>query len=334
MTSKDNLHLRDTYDVYSRGIYLKPVNGIVQKLNDSSNNEIYLIGKEGSGKTTVINELISNQNNPQNPIINCSPKYEDLCFFSSPKAFKLYQVCLIVKRLILFIGKNETPDVYIKFENLLFLIEKIINRVNLMNMLLATDDEYDKYFGNLCRIESEDLINMFVELAIFNLDYENITIVLDSFDKIACKSAVYQKHIYQLLKEHFKIILAVSDTKILENPTILNNDSEIINVQYTEDVDVVKNILDYLVVRELFSKEKIDLSKRIRFILSDDIIAQMIQKTNGNLFDMLSATRYLYNHLDSTSDYADIILGYIDTVINKNPIYTGYYKQERKLFIC
>ena len=61
----------------------------------------------------------------------------------------------------------------------------------------------------------------------------------------------------------------------------------------------------------------------------------MIEKTNGNLFDMLNSVRYLYRHIDELSKetYQLFVLNYIDKVINKEPIISGIISQKRTLHI-
>lgn len=61
----------------------------------------------------------------------------------------------------------------------------------------------------------------------------------------------------------------------------------------------------------------------------------MIKKTNGNLFDMISAVKHLCNNVEilNIDEYSSFMLNYIDNEINKDPLLTGMIIPERKLYI-
>ena len=73
----------------------------------------------------------------------------------------------------------------------------------------------------------------------------------------------------------------------------------------------------------------------ISLAIKDATIASMIEKTNGSMFDMTHAVRELYRKMDelTPAEYDQYLLRFIDTEINKNPIFTGFIVPERKLHI-
>ena len=66
--------------------------------------------------------------------------------------------------------------------------------------------------------------------------------------------------------------------------------NEIINVNYSKSLEDVKKIIEVTYKNEMIRFGKGNISTNINFILTDLEIALMIEKTNGNLFDILKVT--------------------------------------------
>ena len=185
----------------------------------------------------------------------------------------------------------------------------------------------------------ELLIDNLLDLMVNSLRVENITLVLDNFDRIGTSSIKYQTFIYERLKSYFNLIMAISDENSINNTEKINSlkvNNEIINVDYSADVDSVIEILDKESHKILRTKlTNYDFRYRLRFVLDKNTIAMMIEKTNGNLFDMLSALRVLYRNIPKLKkeEYGLFILNYIDKEINKSPYLSGIVLPKRTLHI-
>ena len=164
---------------------------------------------------------------------------------------------------------------------------------------------------------------------------QNVTIMLDNFDVIGygdVPNLHYQKYMYNLLKDYTRLIITVSDERILnstEEKTRLSNDNSLIEVNYSKKINDVKEIID---VNLSMGRHK---SERIGLLLSNETIMLMIEKTNGNLFDVLKTIREFYRNINNLNkeEYDAFVLNYIDNVINRSPIFTGHIKRERRLAI-
>jgi len=168
-------------------------------------------------------------------------------------------------------------------------------------------------------------------MSIVSLDVKTIRLVIDNFDSIGYSSKRYQTYIYNLLKKYLNIIITISDRTVLNSDERQNNlskNNELIDLYYNLSVEHVKRIIEMN-----FEHENIRTS--INFVLSDLDIAILINKTNGNIFDILSAVRYLYSNIENLKreEYRIFLLNYIDKEINKNPLISGVVKRERILHI-
>jgi len=109
---------------------------------------------------------------------------------------------------------------------------------------------------------------------------------------------------------------------------VLQEYNDIVRIEALKDVDVVKTILDSAMSSYGYAHEKIDL------VLSDETIAIMISKTNGNLYDMIRTIIVLYNKIYQEellpNEYDIFVNNYIDAEINRNPVLSGDFKLERK----
>lgn len=204
-----------------------------------------------------------------------------------------------------------------------------------MNLIGATDAERDRYLKDFKGVTSKSLINTFLELEYKYLRNINLTMIFDSFDKVAGDYPTYQQHIYSLLKDQFNILISISDPKVIENPTLLDSNSDIINVSYSTDLEIVKQILDNSLISEEMRLNRLDLRYRLRFILSDEAIKRLIIETKGNIVDMKNAIYFLYNEivLYGVTDYEKVLFQFVQEEINYNPIIKGYVKPERCLRI-
>jgi len=106
-------------------------------------------------------------------------------------------------------------------------------------------------------------------------------------------------------------------------------------LEYTKDIEIVSSVLDEEIMNYVRRFGNFKTLFNSRRLLGDETILLMIQKTNGNLFDMLNAIRYFYKHMPELTkeEYSPFILNYIDKEINKSPIISGVIPICRKLFI-
>lgn len=312
------------------GIYREPVNEIVGKLNDNIDKNILLTGVEQGGKSVVLNEFMKQQNK-EIIIIDASVKNGEFMRIHD-KLFNLYHVCLVVQKMILHLQKTSPDDVYL-FDYINQQTRDLLSKINLICTLGFADSE-DKYVGKYIDkyiLETpESLIHNFIRIALFVLDYQQVTLILDNFDVVGESSIQYQQFMYNTLKqfEKLKFVATVSSEEVLNNYDSLENlrgKECMINVGYSFDKEIVKTIID----------DKIEEMIKPSKLLSDRAFGTMILLTNGNLMHMELAIRYLYSILSMTnqSDYESELIKYITNVINKNPIITGNAVITRKLHI-
>lgn len=313
---------------------MKNKNAIINALNESD-KDILVVGTRGTGKTTMINDLLQTDNDKV--VIDGTLKYTESLFLKDKDIYNLYQTCLIIKKIINDI-KNRYEEKYIK-EFILYEmhIDNIIRQIYFMGMT----DIYKKGTD----IINEELLNMpeilldrLLNLMNKKLDLKDITLVIDNFDVVEGSSQNYQRFIYNRIKSYLRLILTISDKNVVNNDTLLkdfNKDNEIVKMDYSKDIDSVRNILDNEVRNTFIRKQHYSMGYNLNFVLSNETIGLMIKKTNGNLFDMLTAVRDLYYHIKDldVSEYNSYIIDFIDKEINKNPMFTGVIIPERKLYI-
>ncbi len=272
-----------------KSIYLEPVKKIVQDVLNTNNKEIFLVGKIGSGKTTIINELATYKN-----VVNISLNYEEYRLYLNKKIYNLYYIALIMQKIC-----QHFLLLYPKVDNDILVYSIKLN--NLLQNLKAQYLAYTKlaYFNKIDNLNIDivnnphTLITTFYNIIKDKIDLNQFLFVFDNFDKIK-NSYNYQNLIFNSLKENFKVLYAVSQINL--NDESLKN-SKVINLCYSEDSIVIEEILDrYILNKKLITGN--DFSKRIRFILNREDISSLIIKTNGNIYLMFYIITLFYNRLN------------------------------------
>ena len=272
-----------------KSIYLEPVKKIVQDVLNTNNKEIFLVGKIGSGKTTIINELATYKN-----VVNISLNYEEYRLYLNKNIYNLYYIALIMQKIC-----QHFLLLYPKVDNDILVYSIKLN--NLLQNLKAQYLAYTKlaYFNKIDNLNIDivnnphTLITTFYNIIKDKIDLNQFLFVFDNFDKIK-NSYNYQNLIFNSLKENFKVLYAVSQINL--NDESLKN-SKVINLCYSEDSIVIEEILDrYILNKKLITGN--DFSKRIRFILNREDISSLIIKTNGNIYLMFYIITLFYNRLN------------------------------------
>lgn len=313
----------------------EPVERLTNDIVNNNSNLIFLTGVEGSGKTTVLDNLKNNKNSQDKQYVDVSPYYHDLIVHAGPETYKLYQTCLVIEKSLLSIITNY-PHVAGKFEKFYFFIVKLIQHINIIHIVGVYDDDFLKTNFPIFRdITYDNLLNDFLTFKELYLKNVKLTLIFDSFDKVASTYPTYQKHIYNLLKDKLSMIIAVSDFKVLKNPEPLNDIGDIIKVNYNMEDEIIKDILNKYSINEQFSFGCLNLKYRLPLILSDDAISRLILETKGNILEMKMAIHYLYNKiaLVGECDYEKEIFQFVKNNTNSNLIGRGCTKRERCLRI-
>lgn len=260
------------------------------------NSSVFLAGNRGSGKTTVLNYIEKNCPN----CIDVSIRDEEYQLIKNVLVYNLYHTCLVINKIL-----NKYRDTfsindseYIYFTNVLdSLFSDII-------FMYATG----KYKSNL--IDSDVLNNPNKLIKIMKLLLKNngidtnMILLIDDFDRTGNGSQMYQSFILNNLKQEFKLIMAISDKEMLCS----EYSDMIVDITYNYDVSVVKEILNnesMKVTNEEFC---------VNNILTDEIILNLINKTDGNIYVMLMSIRELYRNIDEilSSEYQEFLLNHID----------------------
>lgn len=297
-------------------LYIKPINLIINEINQAQNNGIFLIGEEGSGKTATLLEYVEVSKKTTKPVIDATlmsifplELYNDFA--------KLYQVCNVLQKMLLYIKEN-----YLRcyVEHFLIFNTKILNIQNdilimyNLNKYNLDRPSIDKNILN----NPEILIEEFLNIAIKYLKYESLTIVLDNFDIEKPYMYLYQTYMYNMLKKYLKVVATISDPTIINNQDKLNQlskENSLIIIDYTKKVDILKKILDNYFAT--IQNKKI-ISKRVSFMFSDDTIKELIVKTNGNLRLMILAVKIFFASINEMSpmDYNNYLLNLVENNLN------------------
>ena len=301
----------------------------IKKINDSDKS-VFLVGKCGSGKSTFIKEYLETRVLKNNFIIDGTVNGYEYSLIPNNNMFELYHNCLIIKKILNYVINNfNNYSIYFTFylERINNLFMEVISASSIFSTNLSSD--YVKYFNN-----PEILLEEALFLLTNKLDFQKITLVVDNFDVIGGSSERYQKYVYNNLKEYFKLLMVITYNE-RTNYKKLNKDNNVINFNITDDINIVTEILDREGMKILFSNNVFDFKYRLRIILDEDTIKEMIYKTNGDLWKMIIATRALYYRIFilNPNEYKTFIIDYIDNKINKNPLFTGYNPLKRTLYI-
>jgi len=313
-----------------KNICSEPVKEVIGRIENDFYSDIILAGAEGTGKSVVLNEYVLNASDIKNPVINGTVDFKEYIEIYQKNVFELYHVSLIIVQMLLYIKRNQ-PDKY--SEEIVSFADRI-NYILRYIQIMHVYQNYDlkkKEIGNDIYNNPSILLEEFLGIVTKTLNYENVTVVIDNFDTFDGANQKYQTYMYKLLKKYMRLIITVSDSEVLNSDEIkdeLSKDASIVTINYSNDIAVVKEIIDAHFHDE-YTYERVGL------ILSDETIRLIIEKTNGNLFDIIKALRYLYTNLSrlQPNQYDEFVIKYIDLRINKNPILTGHLKQIRKLMI-
>lgn len=312
-------------------IYEKPLFGVIEEINSSKNDTILLAGNRGTGKTTVINEYL--KDNGSNLRVNCNYNIEELLKIEDKNIFKLYHVCLLINKILNYLfSKNEVYKEY--FNDFLYNIKLII--FNIKNMYVAGNyDNKLEMFGPLVD-EPEILLDSFVNRLSKLMDVNTMKIVIDDFDSVMESSALFQKTIYNLLKNRLNSLLVISAREVIKSEDRrkeLKANNDFIMINYSFDIATVREILDKLLVNEMNRIGRVDLGKRVRFILDDELIKTLIELTKGNIVEMYNCVLSLYYNINTIPRgfYQEYIINYFNDRKELFEI-NGVYR-ERKLHI-
>ncbi len=315
-------------------IISEPIDPLIKKINDTDKKIIFLKGGIGSGKSVVIQKLREiNKLNKEQIFVDASINMGEYLILKYKNVYKLYHLSLIMKKILLYIKINYQEQYNLLFSFFDIYIENIIKSILFVHLV---DREEDIAINPQILDNPETLFTEFIEKVKKFINISKIDLAFDNFDTNSCER--FQKLIYEDISQYVNVLATISDPLIINNKNKLEDlskNSDIINVQYSYDVDIVKSILDNYSITLLFNNSKYNLGLRVNFLFSNEFIKELIMKTNGNLKDMFQALRQFYNHIEDIDrlNYYDYIINYIDNVINLNPIISGLPKLKRTLYI-
>ncbi len=320
-----------------RQISLEPVNKVIEEIKSKKKNNVFLVGDISCGKSVVLSEYLRNYDNPEHALIDGTVRYGEFVPIPDSELIRIFQTCLIVQKMLLFV-KQKQPQKYIEyFAGLESRVDVIYRKVNWIYLIGNYNKKPEKIDPILLK-HPEILLEEFMSIATRILDYKTITLAIDDFDSIGYSSPTYQKYLYNVLSQYVGLLATISDKNVVASKEIQNELSEnndLVLVDYSKDVEVVKELIDRMNLREMFLLGDAKYRMPISLVLKDETIALMIQKTNGHIGNMSYAIKTLYSKMDELTkeQYDEFLLHFIDTVINKNPILTGFIVPERKLHI-
>lgn len=316
----------------NKKIYMPPVEEVIEKLNNTTKNTVILAGKDGLGKSVVLSEYVGKNEDLNNPIIDCTFTYDDLVVRGNKKVVELSHICRVLEKMVLYVTqnhKNEELKEVLEFEKKLLSIRKYLNYM----YFFGKYDPTDEFIKSLCNNPTV-LLDEFITIAKDKLNYQIITAVIDNFDTVGQANKHFQEYIYNTLSQYFRLVVTLSDENILSSKdaiNILRKDNDVVMMNAIENVETMKSILDSSMTSYGYTYEKIGLA------ISDETIAIMISKTNGNIYDMIRTLIALYNKIYEEellpNEYNEFVINYIDTNINRNPMLSGDFKLERKFYV-
>lgn len=306
-------------------LYLNPVSDCIDKLNSTAENRVFLYGLPGSGKTVVLNEFEKDLHSKNIQVLNATKTFDELNIIENKRLFKLYEICLLIKKIQAYIV-NVYGD-YVN-EELIFFLKRIDNYLRQISYIYYVKDfkNLDSIFSSTILNNPETLLEYYLSHLDSRLGIKDIIIILDSFDKGTSKT--YQEIYYEVISTYLKTIMSISDENYEDK---VGEKTDVVKVNYNENVDVMFEIIDRFIITNNLHKG--DFSKRIRFLLDSKDMALLIEKTNGNLFDILRAVRFVYTKTSiiSSSFFKNVLFTYIDEEINKPQVITGMVVPKRKL---
>ena len=161
-------------------LYIKPINLIINEINKVQNNGVFLVGGEGSGKTTTLLKYVDTNKKTTKPVIDTTLMAIFPLEIHNDFA-KLYQVCNILQKMLLYIKENFLRcyvEHFLFFNTKIFNIQNDILAMYNLNRYDLDATSIDKNILN----NPEILIEEFLNIATKYLKYESLTVVLDNFD--------------------------------------------------------------------------------------------------------------------------------------------------------
>lgn len=319
-------------------ICLEPVYDVVSKINKSNKN-VLLVGGVSTGKSAVLDEYLYQSKWSGENIIDVTVKADEFLKTQDPEMFNLYHMCLVASKLISFIKNklgDQTPnDLYTLQDKLTEIIQNICYASHL--------GLYDAKYGIADKKYYEEpgiLLEIIIERLASQIDYKTITLILDNFDSYDNSNAFYQKLMYKTLSNYVKIIATVSDESVITNldrQKELQKNNDLVMVDYSYNLEYVKMVINTIFKRNVILLEDIKRPK-IEDVLPDEIIKELIVKTNGNLFKMTRALKQLFDRMYEIpkDNYGKYLLEYLDVydkALSENPIVSGIVMPVRKLHI-
>ena len=310
-------------------IFEKPVFDAICKIDDSDKKSILLVGNNAAGKSTVVDNYLKFNSAYA---VDCTYTEDELLLIRDKKVYILYHICMIIEKILKYI--ESTYPICINYLKEYQANIKII-LFNIRNLFMI--DNYDKkeeLFGKELCEHPEKLLDEFCIILKRYFDYEWLTLVLDNFDKLGSSSSRFQLTIYKLLSDRLRTIYVVSDIDVINDSTKrkeLQVNNEIVDVNYSTNIEYVKKILDLMFVRSLSNNKIVNLKERPSFIFNTQIIELLIEITNGNLNEMYNIVFNIYKNKRFISPE------YYERFI-KDYYYTNIYpikemQRERKLHI-
>lgn len=309
-------------------IVKKPVLDTINKIDNSSKGIILLSGGYNTGKSTVLEEYKKEESGRL--VVDCTMASEDYIFIPKKNVYRLYQICIILSKLTDFIKENY-PDYYDLFFGFVATTRMIM--VNIKSMYMkASYGEKEILFEDLY-YNSDQLIDQFLTKSLKIFDNEEFTLLIDDFDINNVSSDSYQKELYSILKGKFHTILAVSDNRLSKDDfrKRLLVDNDIVDVNYSYDIDYVREILDQMIVNEMIRVKDFDFRKRIMFILTDSVVEKLIILTNGNITEMYKAVICLADAMKyiSKDKYIEFLNNYFEEKQEQNKELIGMIRERR-----
>ena len=263
------------------------ITNIIEQIQNTSKDVIFLQGNNGSGKTTIINEISKLQN-----VINITINYDEKKYFINKNIQNIYHILLIIKKIILYYI-NINNDFKIEF---LFYYRRINNLLNIINIeyIAKKEKAFMLIVPKILNIDYNELLEELLDNLSHCIINSNNLLILDDFDLVV-NNINYQNYIYNKLKNKFRVLYAINNNHNLSNNIL--NESQIITIEYNYDDKIIEDILDkYSLYYNLIDKN--NLKTRIRFVISNNNINKLINITNGNINLMKQFIYLFYENLN------------------------------------
>ena len=184
-------------------LYLNPVSDCIDKLNSTAENRVFLYGLPGSGKTVVLNEFEKDLHSKNIPALNATKTFDELNIIENKRLFKLYEICLLIKKIQAYIV-NVYGD-YVN-EELIFFLKRIDNYLRQISYIYYVKDfkNLDSIFPSAILNNPETLLEYYLSHLDSRFGIKDIIIIFDSFDKGTSKT--YQEIYYEVISTYLKTI--------------------------------------------------------------------------------------------------------------------------------